>query len=169
MKLKISLFILLLLSLATDLLADTLRFRSPAINGKLTAINIEMTDWQAVLVCHFNYKGSRKQSIRYPQTFLTNHEASSYNLRIKAGSLTEIFPDLEPLTCAYKLILIGKNLLTHQTTFGEIILLGKETGIMNESELQVMQDLNQVTKILNDKTRELIVTNGKEGGIVEEQ
>lgn len=168
MKIKISLFILLFMGLNSHLFAGTLRFKTPQVNGKLTANNIEMTDWQAVMVCHFNYKGSRKQSIRYPQTFLTNHEGSSYTLKVKPGSLTEIFPGLEPLTCAYKLILIGRNLLTHQSTFGEIILLGKESGTMSESDLQTMQDLNQVTKLLNERTRELTVSNGKEGGIVEE-
>lgn len=148
--------------------ADNVRVKAPAINGKLVANNIEMTDWQAVMSCHFNYQGSRKESIRYPQTFLNKIEGNTYSLRIKAGSLSELLPHWELLTCAYKLILIGKNITTHQVAFGEIYLMGKETGVMSESELQAMQDVNQVTKVLNDKTKELVITYGKDGGIVED-
>lgn len=160
-------FALVLFTQAT--LADTVRFRAPALNGKLIATNIEFTDWQTVMSCHFNYQGSRKESIRYPQTWLKKLDNGTYSLKVKAGSLTEMLPRWELLTCAYKLILIGKNVSTHQLAFGEIFLMGKETGVMSESELQTMMDLNQVTKILNDKTRELSVTYGKDGGIVENE
>lgn len=149
--------------------ADIVRYKAPAINGKLIANNLEMTDWQAVMSCHFNYQGSRKESIRYPQTWLKKIDASTYSLKIKEGSLFEALPHWELLTCAYKLILIGKNATTRQLAFGEIFLMGKESGTMSESELQAMMDINQVTKVLNDKTRELTITYGKDGGIVEEQ
>jgi hypothetical protein len=165
MKKLTILFTLLLVSVAH---ADIVRVKTPAINGKLVANNLEMTDWQAVISCHFNYQGSRKESIRYPQTFLTKQEGSNYTLKIKAGSLSEILPHWELLTCAYKLILIGKNITTHQIAFGEIFLMGKESGVMSDSELQAMQDVNQVTKVLNDKTKELVITYGKDGGIVED-
>ncbi len=148
--------------------ADNVRYRSPAINGKLIANNIEMTDWQTVMSCHFNYQGTRKESIRYPQTWLKKTENGVYTLKVKAGSLSEMLPRWDLLTCAYKLILIGKNTTTRQLAFGEIYLMGKETGVMSESELQVMMDLNQVTKILAEKTRELKVGFGADGGIVEE-
>lgn len=167
MKSKTILFTLVF-AFSSGLLAETVRYKAPVINGKLIANNIEMTDWQAVMSCHFNYQGRRKESIRYPQTFLTEHVGNSYTLRIKAGSLSEFLPNWELLTCAYKLILIGKNTITHQSAFGEIYLLGKESGVMSESELQSMQDINQVTKALNEKTRELVITNGKDGGIVED-
>jgi len=39
---------------------------------------------------------------------------------------------------------------------------------MSEAELQAMQDINYVTKILTDKTKELTITYGKDGGIIEE-
>ncbi|MBC7538590.1 MAG: hypothetical protein H7281_07205 [Bacteriovorax sp.] len=159
------LFTLLLVSVAH---ADIVRIKTPAINGKLVANNLEMTDWQAVISCHFNYQGSRKESIRYPQTFLTKLEGSNYTLKIKAGSLSEMLPHWELLTCAYKIIFIGKNITTHQIAFGEIFLMGKESGVMSESELQAMQDANQVTKVLNDRTKELVITYGKDGGIVED-
>lgn len=149
-------------------LADIIKVRTPAINAKLIANNLEMTDWQTVMSCHFNNQGIRKGSIRYPQTFLTKIDGNTYSLKIKAGLLSEVFPHGELLTCAYKLILIGKNIATHQIAFGEIFLMGRDTGTMNESELQAIQDVNQVTKLLNDKTRELAITYGKDGGIVED-
>ena len=148
--------------------AENVIVKAPGINGKLVANNLEMTDWQTVMSCYFNYQGTRKESTRYPQTFLTKLDGNTYSLKIKAVSLSEILPRRELLTCAYKLILIGKNITTHQIAFGEIFLMGKETGAMSESELQVMQDVNQVTKTLNDKTKELVITYGKDGGIVED-
>jgi hypothetical protein len=148
--------------------ADIVRFRAPALNGKITANNLELTDWQAVMSCHFNYQGSRKESIRYPQTILKKLDGNSYSIKVKAGTLNEMLPHWELLTCAYKLIVIGKNALTRQVAFGEIFLMGKESGVMSESELQVLMDVNQVTKILSDKTKELVLTYGKDGGIVED-
>jgi len=148
--------------------ADNVRYRTPALSGKLIASNLEMTDWQTVMSCHFNFQGSRKESIRYPQTWLKKSENGVYALKVKAGSLSEMLPRWDLLTCAYKLILIGKNTTTHQLAFGEIYLMGKESGVMSESELQTIMDLAQVTKILNEKTRELKVGFGPDGGIVEE-
>lgn len=168
MFIKTTLFTLVFTLFSTTAIAESVRFKAPALTGKLIANNIEMTDWQTVMSCHFNYRGQRKESIRYPQTFLTAHNGSGYTLKIKAGSLSEFLPNWELLTCAYKLILIGKNITTRQLSFGEIYLLGKENGVMSESELQAMQDINLVTKLLNEKTRELVITNGKDGGIVEE-
>lgn len=148
--------------------AENVRIKTPAINGKLIANNLEMTDWQTVISCHFNYQGSRKEFTRYPQTILSKLDGNTYSLKIKHASLHELLPRWDLLTCAYKLILIGKNVITHQIAFGEILLVGKETGVMNESELQTMQDVNQLTKILIDKTKELVITYGKDGGIVED-
>lgn len=168
MKPKTIIFTLVLLLLSANLFAESIRFKAPAISGKLLANNIELTDWQTVMSCHFNYRGQRKESIRYPQTFLKHREASNYSLKIKATSLSEVLPNWELLTCAYKLILIGKNITTHQLAFGEIFLMGKEAGVMSESELQVIRDIHQVTKVLTEKTRELVITSGRDGGIVED-
>jgi hypothetical protein len=163
----ITIFFALLL-FYSNAFADNVRFKAPPINGKLIANNIEMTDWQTAMSCHFNYRGKRIQSIRYPQTWLNKIDTNTYSLKIKGGTLNEFLPHFELLTCAYKLILIGKNQTTHQLSFGEIYLLGKESGVMSESELQAMQELPTVAKALNEKTKELTITNGKDGGIVEE-
>jgi hypothetical protein len=161
-------FVLLLNTLFTPAFADYVRVKAPLLNGKLIANNLEMTDWQAVMSCHFNVQGSRKESIRYPQTFLTKLDGHTYALKVKAGSLSELLPNWELLTCAYKLILIGKNSTTHQSAFGEIFLVGKESGVMSEGELQSMQDPTQLAKILNERTKELVIAYGKDGGIVED-
>ncbi len=168
MKNLIIFFVLLLNSLFTPAFADYVRVKAPLLNGKLIANNLEMTDWQAVMSCHFNVQGSRKESIRYPQTFLTKLDGHAYALKVKAGSLSELLPNWELLTCAYKLILIGKNSTTHQLAFGEIFLVGKESGVMSEGELQSMQDPIQLAKILNERTKELVIAYGKDGGIVED-
>lgn len=166
---KISLFFALLIIFSSQaVLADNVRFRAPAINGKLRTNNIELTDWQTVMSCHFNYQGARKESIRYPQTVVKKIDNGYYSIKIKAGSLSEILPHHDLLTCAYKLILIGKNTGSHLLSFGDIYLMGKETGVMSESELQAMQDFGYVTKFLNERTKELMLTNGKDGGIVED-
>ena len=157
-----------LVFLSGNVWADYVRFRAPAINGKLVASNIEMTDWQTVMSCHINSQGSRKELLRYPQTWLKKIDNGVYSLKVRSVSLSENHPHGDLLTCAYKLILIGKNTSNHQLAFGEIYLMGKETGVMNESELQSMMDFNQVTKNLTEKARELTVGFGKDGGIVEE-
>jgi hypothetical protein len=168
MKIKTILFTLVFLSFSSILKAENVRFKTPAIDGKLIANNIEVTDWQAVMSCHFNFKGQRKESIRYPQTFLVKQNSSTYTLKIKAGSLSEFLPGWDLLTCAYKLLFIGKNITTHQLAFGEIFLLGKESGEMSESELKSMQDYSMVSKILSEKTKDLTISNGKDGGIVQD-
>jgi hypothetical protein len=62
MKKLTFLFTLLLFSLCVSVAqADIVRVKTPAINGKLVANNLDMTDWQAVMSCHFNYQGSRKE------------------------------------------------------------------------------------------------------------
>jgi hypothetical protein len=166
---KLTILIALFLStLIPSAFADYVRVKAPLLNGKLLANNLDMTDWQAVMSCHFNVQGSRKESIRYPQTFLTKLDGHTYSLKVKAGSLSELLPNWELLTCAYKLILIGKNSTTHQLAFGEIYLVGKESGVMSEGELQSMQDPNQLAKILNERTKELVIAYGKDGGIVED-
>lgn len=161
-------YTLVLFAFSLNIHAETVHFKTPAISGKLLANNIELTDWQTVMSCHFNSRGQKKESIRYPQTTLTKREGSIYSLKINIGLLNKSLPNWELQNCSYKLILIGKNISTHQLAFGEIYLLGKDVGVMSQSELQSLQDIHQVTKSLNYKTRELTITNGKDGGIVEE-
>ncbi len=147
--------------------AETLRFKTPPISGKLIANNLQMTDWQTVVSCSYNFQGTKKTIYRYPQTTLKKVDSLAYSLKIKAATLQEL-PHLDVLNCSYKLTLIGKNLNTHQLAFGEILLLGKDSGVMSESELQSLMEINQVTRTLNEKTKELAITYGKDGGIVED-
>lgn len=155
------------LVLTSNLYAEALRFKAPAINGKLIANNLQMTDWQTVMSCSYHSQGVKKTLFRYPHTVLKKLDALTYSLKIRPVSMREL-PHLDLINCSYKLTLIGKNLNTHQLAFGEILLLGKESGVMSESELQAMMEINQVTKTLNEKTKELAITYGKDGGIVED-
>ncbi|MBP9681716.1 MAG: hypothetical protein KBD76_09950 [Bacteriovorax sp.] len=147
--------------------AGSLKFKTPPIHAKINSTNLELTDLQTVISCHFNYQGARKQVIRYPQTELIKEEGPFYSLKIKAATLGESLPRLDLLTCAYKLIVIGKNKTTHQPSYGELFLAGKETGHMSDSELQTILDPTQLTKILNERIKDLIISNGKDGGIGE--
>jgi hypothetical protein len=158
----------LVLLFSTSVCAETLKFKVPALNGKLNTTNLELTDLQSVINCHFNFQGNRKQIIRYPQTDVKKLEGSLYSLKIKSATIGDSLPHLDLLTCAYKLIVIGKNKISHQPAYGEIFLIGKETGTMSDSELQTILDFNQLTKVLNEKTKELTITYGKDGGIGEE-
>lgn len=171
MKIKNLLIAAVFTLLPASAFADIVRVKAPEINGKiiLTSTNLHLTDWQAVMSCHLDYKGSRKESIRYPQTIIrkianTNDE---YSLFIKKGSLSEYLPNWKLLTCAYKIILLGKNTDMDRTIMGEIYLIGQEHGQMDAEELKDMQNISYVSKVLEDKTRELKL-NITAGGIVAE-
>lgn len=159
MKTKTLIIAALSILISLPAYADIVRVKAPEINGKviITSPNLHLTDWQAVMSCHFDYKGSRKESIRYPHTIIrkianTNDE---YTLFIKKGSLSEMLPNWKLLTCAYKIILLGKNTDMDRTIMGEIYLMGQEHGQMDAEELKDMQNSSYVAKVLEDKTREL--------------
>lgn len=166
MKFKIALTSLTL-GLALSAQAEIVRFQSPEINGKVTVgKNLVLTDWQAVMSCHFDVKGTRKESIRYLQTILKKANTDEYSLFIKKGSLSEMLPGWRLLTCAYKIIFIGKNIELERSHMGEIYLLGQESGEMDASELKDIQNKDYVAKVLADKTRELNLSLSPEGSIV---
>lgn len=163
-------FSFFLLILSTQAFAEIVSVKSPELNGKITvSSNLVLTDWQTIMSCHFDYKGSRKESLRYLQTILKNTEINEYSIKIKKGSLSEALPKWKLLTCAYKLLFIGKNMDQNgRNIMGEIYLLGQEHGEMTTDELQHMQNKNFVAKYLADKVEDLKLTISPEGGIVAE-
>ncbi len=147
--------------------ADIVRFSAPEINGKIRASNtLALTDWQAVMSCHFDVKGVRKESIRYPHTIIKSTGLDEYSLYVKKGSLSEMLPGWRLLTCAYKIILIGKNTEISRSVMGEIYLLGQEHGEMDPEDLKDLQNKEFAAKVIADKTRELNLVIAPEGGIV---
>lgn len=160
---------LLFLLASFELKADIVSVKAPEINGKIrVSSNLVLTDWQAVMSCHFDHKGVRKESIRYPQTILKKISNDEYSLFVKKGSLSEMLPNWRLLTCAYKMILIGKNTDLSRSILGEIYFLGQEHGEMDAEELKDMQNKEYVAKVLTDKTRDLRLVIAPEGGIVTE-
>ena len=159
MKIKIIIIAVILTIFSAGVYADIVRVKTPEINGKILILseNLLLTDWQAVISCHFDYKGSRKESIRYPHTIIRKiaDTTNEYSLDIKKSSLSEYLPNWKLLTCAYKIILLGKNTNLNKTIMGEIYLLGQEHGQMDVEDLKDMQDSNYVAKVLEDKTHEL--------------
>lgn len=165
MKLRL-LLPLFVFCLSLSAKADIVSFKAPEINGKIrTDDNLVLTDWQAIMSCHFDVKGVRKESVRYPQTILKKISNNQYSLYVKKGSLSEMLPGWRLLTCAYKLLLIGKNLDLDKSLMGEIYLLGQEFGEMDPEDLKDIQNKEYVEKVLTDKTRDLSLTI-TEGGIV---
>ena len=161
----------LLLVTSTSAFAEGVSIKSPELNGKITIVtaNLDLTDWQAIMSCHFDYKGSRKESVRYPQTFVKKISHNEYSLSVKKGSLSEYFlPGWKLLTCAYKLILLGKNTDTQRSIYGEIFFLGQEHGEMDIEELKEMQNKDYVAKVLTEKTHDLKLAIAPEGGIIAE-
>ena len=149
--------------------ASVVSFKAPEVNGKIkVGPNLILTDWQAVMSCHFDVKGVRKESILYPQTILKKISADEYSLFVKKGSLSEMLPGWKLLTCAYKIILIGKNTDLERSIFGEIYLLGQEFGEMDPNDLKDIQNKDYVAKVIADKTRLLSLLISPEGGIVTE-
>ena len=168
MKTKLLVFSILSLMISNTAFADNVFVKTPELKGKISVpSNLLLTDWQTIMSCHFDYKGSRKESIRYPQTILKNIGNNEYSLFVKKGSLSEMLPKWRLLTCAYKLLLIGKNSdQNNRSIMGEIYLLGQEHGEMSADELKDMQNKLYVAKILADKTEDLQLAIAPEGGIV---
>lgn len=166
MKTK-SIVIIVALLFSSTLFADVVSFKTPEVNGRLNAPAIKLTDWQAVMSCHFDHNGVRKESIRYPQTWVKKINEIDYSLKVKKGSLSEMLPGWRLLTCAYKLILIGKK-DNGKTAFGEIYLLGQEFGEMDEIDLNDLQNKEWVAKVLTEKTAEIKLGLSVDGGIVAE-
>lgn len=164
--LKLVLLLILLLPVISH--ADNVSMKTPELSGLVTihSDHMTLTDWQAVMSCHFDYKGSRKESIRYPQTFMKATGSDTYSISIKKGSLSEFLPTWRLLTCAYKLILIAKNSETGKNAFGEINLAGQEHGEMDPVDLKVMMDKSALAEILNEKLKDLKLTINAEGGII---
>lgn len=155
--LKLFLSITLSVFICSNALADNISIKTPELNGKIIfkAQNFKLTDWQAVMSCHFDYKGSRKGVQRFIQTFVQPEAENNYLIRIKKGSLSEFLPGWDLLTCAYKLILIGRDTVTNKSLFGEIYLLGKEHGQMEMEDIRDFENIDYVTKALGDKLNDL--------------
>ena len=164
MKLRLSL--LLIAFCLSTAYADVVSFKAPEVNDKIrVSKNLILTDWQAVMSCHFDVKGVRKESIRYPQTILKKTATDEYSLFVKKGSLSEMLPGWRLLTCAYKIILIGKNTELERSIMGELYLLGQESGEMDSNDLKDIQNKEFVAKVIADKTREISLVISPEGGI----
>lgn len=163
-------FLLFLLLICNSAFADIVSVKSPELSGKVTVTsNLVLTEWQTIMSCHFDYKGSRKESVRYLQTNLKNTEINEYSMTIKKGSLSEALPNWRLLTCAYKILFLGKNMdLSGRAIMGEIFLLGQENGEMSADELKHMQNKNFVAKYLADKVEDMKLTISSEGLIVAE-
>ena len=161
-------FALLTALLSHTVLADSVKLKIPAINGKIVTNNLELTDLKSVMHCRFNNRGIKKEILRYPFTQMQRIDSQVYRLKIKSAALIKNIPHSDLIRCSYKLSLIGKNTITRQLAFGEVVLLGRESGTMSESELQSIQDSSLISKILIEKTREISLAFGKEGGIIEE-
>lgn len=129
---------------------------------------IDLTDWQAVMSCHFDVKGVRKESIRYPQTWVKKINEESYSLRIKSGSLSEFLPGRRLIACAYKLILIGKNTETKRLAIGDIFFIGEEFGEMSDSEISDIKNKKWVAKVLREKMDILKLAVDTNGSIISE-
>ena len=161
---KLTLLIAFFFSLSAT--AEMIKFKAGNINGKIISESIDLTDWQAVMVCHYTLSGKMQEVMKYPNTHVKKLDEQTYQISAKAMSLFEALPNLDPINCAYKLILIGKLSTTHQNLFGEIILFGSETKKMSEKEFDILGNKDLLTKILNEKIKELSITTGNEGGII---
>lgn len=167
MKVKIIITTCLIL-LNFNILAATISIKTPQINGNITtSSNLEISELQAVLSCHFGKTGARKESKRYILSNLKFIAPFEYSLRINKGSLFEILPsNMKLLTCAYKLIVIGKNLDLGKAVFNDLFLIGQEYGEMSEDELAEIQDENYLRNALEVKTRNLNFSISQGGKIV---
>lgn len=149
-----------------NLKAELIRFKGPALSGKIISEQVDITDRQAVMICHYNLSGNSQEVMKYPITFTKKLDQTTYTISIKAMNLSETLPNLELINCAYKLIIIGKDKNTLQTRFGELILAGSEKLKMSEKELELIQNKDWLTKYLGEKLKELNIGLSHDGGII---
>lgn len=121
--------------------ADNIRLKVPAIEGQIETSDIEITDSQVQLICHFFSEKLNvfKRRVRYAHTYHKKISANSYSIKMKKLSLTEILPTFELKRCAYKLILIGKD-HEDKTLLGDLVLLGSEEETMDNGDIVQMKD-----------------------------
>lgn len=158
----------ILVILTTSAHADMIRFRTTNFVGKATAEQIELTDWQSVMICHYNLGNKTQEVMKYPSTFFkkTLGDENSYSIQIKSMSLTELLPNIDIINCAYKLILIGKNTINRQNVFGEVYLFGTEQRKMTDKEIELINNKELLSKMIESRLKDLVLTIGNDGGII---
>lgn len=162
-------FLALLYCITPPALAGIIHFKAPSISGKITTENLHLTDWRAVMTCHYSLAGKQLDAVKYPQTNIKKIEDHTYSINIKGQAIFEAAPNLELQNCIYKLLFIGKNKSSHQVSYGEVILAGTEKRKLNEQELSFLQNKENLGKVLSEKIKDLTLANGAEGGIISKE
>ena len=148
----------LTLLLSTTLMAENVKLRFSAIDNELKSEGLNIEQVQAKLRCHFvrTRDGGNFVSRRYPFTQYFDGQ-----IKVKKSSLSEWLPGLELRSCAYILIVTGKD-DEGRPMLGDIILMGKMRGDMSDDELRWMQNRSEADVYLNKRLEDMTLVKGKD-------
>lgn len=145
--------------------AAFIRLSYNALEGEVHTVGLEVTEIQPKLKCHFQRRsrGSDMLRRRYPNGQIERVATDNYMLNIKSSSLTEWLPGFDTLSCAYVLIVLGRD-EQNRSVLGDIVLLGQTWGQMPDSELEFMKDSEEAHRYLQKRLSPLRLKIGNEDG-----
>ena len=163
------LLLTLALFLSSQVFADSINFQTPAYQKTIHVNGITISEVQPKLTCHFKNKktGVDKISRKYIYAQLKsldsdNVEIQRYKLISKRGILLERIPRFDIQSCAYVLIIIGKEKINGKSIMGDIVLIGQLRGRMGQEEINLFQDKSYVAKHLKKRLADMVLVAGKD-------
>lgn len=153
-----SILLVLGILFTSPLFAENVKLKFSAIDSELKSEGLKIEQIQAKLRCHFvrTRDGGNFVSRRYPFTQYMDGQ-----IKVKKSSLTEWLPGMELRSCAYVLIVTGKD-DEGKPMLGDIILMGKMRGDMSDDELRWMQDREEADVYLKKRLEDIILVKGKD-------
>lgn len=142
----------------TSAQAENVKLRYSEINSELKSDGLEIEQVQAKLRCHFVRKKDGGNLIRRRYVF-SKYDAGK--LWIKKASLTEWLPGFDLRSCAYILIVLGKD-EQGKSMMGDIVLMGQVRGDMSADDLRWMQDRTEADVYLNKRLEDITLVSGKD-------
>lgn len=156
----------LLFSLPT--FASGLTIKTPAFNDTFLVSDLNLEQIQPKLRCHlYNEKtGVNKIFRKYIHSSLkktmTSQGATEYKIISKRGSLWNYLPGFEIQSCAYVLIVMGKQTYTGKSLMGDIVLMGQLKGRMSDEELSLLNDKKYVAMHLKKRIQDMHLMIGQD-------
>lgn len=164
-----NLIIFTCLIFSTSLMAERMKFQTPAYQKIIHTSDVTITDLQPKLRCHFKNpktgvnKFSRKYIYAQVQSMdPDSSELQRYKVVSKRGNFFDMLPGFEVQSCAYVLVVIGKDKRTGQSIMGDIVLMGQMNGKMTREELNMLKDRSYVANHLNKRLEEMVLAPGKD-------
>lgn len=164
-----NLAIVLTLIFAQSVFADSMRIQTPAYQKTIHTNGVTITDLQPKLRCHFVH--SKRGVNKFARRYIFAHtkaidsddsEIQRYKVVSKRGKLWTALPGFEVQSCAYVLIVMGRDKHTNRSLIGDIVLIGQMQGKMTTEELNMFKDKQYIANYLNKRLDDMVLVPGKD-------